>query len=44
MAMWEKPLPNGIHDIILETKELSREKGYLVLTYEFDGWGNTWTW
>jgi hypothetical protein len=38
MSGWVKALPNGIHDIYLEAKALSREKGFLILGYEFDGW------
>jgi hypothetical protein len=38
-SAWEKrPLPNHINDIVLEAKALSQEKGYILLTYEFDGW------
>jgi hypothetical protein len=35
---WGTDLPNRIHGIVLEARALSDEKGYLVLTYEFDGW------
>lgn len=38
LSYWEKGLPNHIHLIALETKALSNEKGYVVLSYEFDGW------
>ena len=37
-SLWGKALPNSIDGIALEGKALSLEKGYLVLTYEFDGW------
>jgi hypothetical protein len=36
---WGKSLPNRIYGIVLEAKALSSEKGYLVLSYEFEGWG-----
>ncbi|HEV3198284.1 MAG TPA: hypothetical protein VGZ73_10260 [Bryobacteraceae bacterium] len=38
VAVWEKALPNRIHDVVLKAGALSREKGFLKLTYEFDGW------
>jgi hypothetical protein len=37
-AFWKKEIPNGICDIDLEAKAMSTEKGFLVLSYEFDGW------
>jgi hypothetical protein len=38
-SIWQnRPLPNHIHDIEIEAKALSQEKGYIILTYEFDGW------
>ena len=37
-STWETPLPNHINDIVIEAKALSQEKGYIILTYEFDGW------
>jgi hypothetical protein len=38
VAVWEKALPNRIHDVVLKAGALSREKGFHKLTYEFDGW------
>jgi hypothetical protein len=38
-VMWDTALPNSIHAIVLEANALSRDKGYLTLTYEFQGWG-----
>jgi hypothetical protein len=40
-SAWQEeklPLPNQIHVIVLEAKALSTEKGFLELSYEFNGW------
>jgi hypothetical protein len=38
-AFWtDSPFPNHITLIMLEAKALSTEKGYVSLTYEFEGW------
>jgi hypothetical protein len=37
-AAWSKHLPSRIRGIVLEAKGLSAERGFLELTYEFDGW------
>lgn len=37
-SLWSKTLPNRISGIMIKAKALSTEKGYLVLSYEFEGW------
>lgn len=40
VAYWGGALPYGLQDISLEAAALSTEKGYLLLSYEFMGWGD----
>jgi hypothetical protein len=37
-AVWDKQLPNHIQDIVIEASALSSEKGFLKISYEFEGW------
>jgi len=35
---WNTAIPNRICAIVLDARALSTDKGYVVLTYEFEGW------